>query len=404
MPYANIPNYWGTGWISVGGYSLMQLTVAFEGSFLYIAFGALIGLRQAVSLLLGALVNYVILAPIMLNNHVIARASYPAIVSWSLWIGVPMLITSSLVVLCLQWRTTLRAFSSIVASLRGRSPGADDPMEQIEVPGSWFAIGFLACSVLTIWLGAALFHIAWWMGVIAVLSCFFLVIVAARATGETGQTPQGSISKITQFTFGAIDPTRTATNLMTANITAGATVHASDLLGDLKSGYLLGANPRQQFLAQVIGVLAGGLVVVPVFYLLIPDASLLGTARWPAPGAIVWKGVAELVTHGFGALDPTARLGFAIGAIVGIVLPLLEVALPKHRQYIPSATGIGVAFTIPAFACISMFIGALAALWFGRIRPKLAEEFTVPIASGLIVGESLMGVLIALLIIKGWLS
>lgn len=404
MPYTNIPSYWGTSWVSVGGYSLMDLTVAFEGSFLYVAFGALIGLRQAASLLLGALVNYVILAPIMLNQHVIARASYPSIVSWSLWIGVPMLVTSSLVVLGLQWRTTLRAFSSIVATIGGRSADADDPMARIEVPGSWFTIGFLACGALTIWLGAMLFHIAWWMGVIAVLSCFLLVIVAARATGETGQTPAGPLSKITQFTFGAIDPTRTATNLMTANITAGATAHASDLLGDLKSGYLLGANPRQQFLAQVLGVLAGGLVVVPVFFVLIPDASFLGTARWPAPGAIVWKGVAELVTHGFGALDPTARVGFAIGAAVGIVLPLLEAAFPNYRRYIPSATGIGVAFTIPAFACMSMCIGAIAADWFRKTRPKLAEEFTVPVASGLIVGESLMGVLIALLIIKGWLS
>jgi OPT family oligopeptide transporter len=272
------------------------------------------------------------------------------------------------------------------------------------VPGSWFLAGFAASAVLTIALGQIFFHIAWWMGVIAVMSCFVLVLVTARAVGETNQTPQGALSKITQFTFGALDPTSTATNLMTANITAGATAHAGDLLGDLKSGHLLGADARQQLIAQLLGVVAGGLVVVPIFFLLIPNAAALGTARWPAPSAIVWRGVAEVVLHGFSALDPTARAGFAIGAVVGIVLTLLHAKLPKLRAFIPSATGVGLAFTIPAFACMSIFFGALLTLWARKLRPRLAEEFTVPIASGLIAGESLMGVLIALLTVKGWLN
>jgi uncharacterized oligopeptide transporter (OPT) family protein len=90
--------------------------------------------------------------------------------------------------------------------------------------------------------------------------------------------------------------------------------------------------------------------------------------------------------------------------VIGIVLPVLEIRLPKYQSFIPSATGLGLAFTIPGFNCISFFIGALAALWFAKIRPALAEEYTVPVASGLIAGESLTGVLIALLVVKGWLS
>ena len=133
----------------------------------------------------------------------------------------------------------------------------------------------------------------WWMGAVAVAATFVLVIVAARVTGETDVTPVGPLSKITQLTFGAIQPGSITTNLMTANISAGATSHAGDLLTDLKSGYLLGANPRQQTIAQFFGVLAGSVVVVPAFFMLIPDPSLLGTERWPAPAALVWRGVAE---------------------------------------------------------------------------------------------------------------
>src|SRR6185295_7595086 len=149
---------------------------------------------------------------------------------------------------------------------------------------------------------------------------FLLVVVAGRATGETDITPVGPLSKITQLTFGAIRPGNITTNLMTANISAGATAHAGDLLTDLKSGYILGANPRQQFLAQFFGVLAGGLVVVPAFFTLIPNVNLLGTEQWPAPAALVWRGVAELLAKGVGALHPTARIGLVIGAALGIVI------------------------------------------------------------------------------------
>lgn len=73
------------------------------------------------------------------------------------------------------------------------------------------------------------------------------------------------------------------TNLMTANVTACAASSSADLLTDLKSGYILGANPRQQFLAQFVGIFAGTAIVVPAFYILVPDAASLGTDRWPAP-------------------------------------------------------------------------------------------------------------------------
>jgi OPT family oligopeptide transporter len=237
-----------------------------------------------------------------------------------------------------------------------------------------------------------------------VLLTFFLVVVAARATGETDITPTGPLSKITQLTFGAIHPGNITTNLMTANITAGATSHAGDLLTDLKSGYLLGAKPRQQFIAQFFGVLAGGLVVVPVFFLLVPDASVLGTEKWSAPAAQVWRGVAELLSRGLGSLHPTARIGLLIGSAVGILLPLLELWFPKQKKWIPAPTGLGIAFTINGYNAVMMFIGALAALLLAKAKPAVHEEYTVPVSSGIIAGESLMGVLIALLTVAGVLS
>jgi len=407
IKYPNIPTTWGTSWIKIGRHRISDLTMSFEGSLLFVAAGAIMGFRQAWSMMLGAVVNYLILAPIMMDAGVIAESGGSAlrrISSWSLWIGVPMMVTSGLLLFFMQWRTVLRAFGTLAAFMKKREGGVDDPMERIEVPGSWFAGGMIVMGAAAIYLGHAMFNITWWMGLIAVFFTFFLVVVAGRATGETDITPTGPISKITQLTFGAIKPGDVTTNLMTANITAGAVTHAGDLLTDLKSGYLLGAKPRQQFLAQFFGVLAGGLVVVPVFFILVPNASVLGTEQWPAPAAQVWRGVAELLSKGVGSLHPTARIGLLVGSLVGILLVLLEKWFPKQKKWIPAPTGLGIAFTINGYNSIMMFLGALAVLWLSKKKPAIHEEYTVPVASGIIAGESLMGVIIALLMIKGILG
>ncbi len=400
--YPRIETVWGTSWIKLGTYKdqllgLNQVTMSLEGSLLFIAAGAIMSFRTAWSLLLGAIVNYVWLAPIFLRNGDIPAASFRNISRWSLWIGVPMMVTSGLLLFFMNWKSVVRAFSTIGALFNKSGSGEPDPMDRIEVPGSWFVGGYVVLGITAIVMGQQFFGIHWWMGLIAVLATFLLVVVAARATGETDITPVGPLSKITQLTFGVIAPGNVPTNLMTANITAGSVSSAGDLLTDLKSGYLLGANPRQQFFAQFFGVLAGALVVIPVFFILIPDPALLGGEKWPAPAALVWRGVAELLAKGPAALPVSARYGLAIGATLGILLTVLELAFPKRKQWIPSPVGLGLAFTINGFNSISMFLGALLALGFAHWKPKAAEAYTIPVASGIVAGESIMGVVVAVL-------
>src|SRR5262249_21217352 len=342
LPWLKLPRLetvWGTAWIKLGMYKdkplgLNQVTMSLEGSLLFIAAGAIMRFRQAWSLMLGAFINYGLLAPHFLRAGVIEAPSFRKISSWSLWIGVPMMVTSGLLLFFLNWKAVVRAFGTL-ASFLGQKRDADDPLERIEVPGSWFVSGYVALGLIAIWTGHLLFHIQYWMGLIAVLMTFFLVVVSARATGETDITPIGPLSKITQLTFGALAPGNIPTNLMTANISAGATSAAGELLQDLKSGYLLGARPRQQFIAQLFGVFAGALIVVPIFFILIPNTDLLGGEKWPAPAALVWRGVAELLAKGVDALPPSARVGLLIGASLGIVITLLELRFPKQKKFIP---------------------------------------------------------------------
>src|SRR5690606_34397589 len=103
-------------------------------------------------------------------------------------------------------------------------------------------------------------------------------------------------------------------------------------------------------------------------------------------------GVARMLGEGLAALPPGAVMGMVVGGIIGIVLCLLEEFFPKHRKWVPSPVGLGIAGVIPAFNSISMFLGSLGAWWLMKKREKTATTYTIPVSSGLIAGESLMGV------------
>jgi len=400
MPF-NLPEKIKIPFITLQGRPLADYTLSFEGSLILLGAGAIMGFRAAWSMLLGAFINYGVLAPWLYSQGIInPKLGYKHIVAWSVWFGSAMILTSGLLAFSFQWRTVVRAVKS-VSSAFGGTTSAEDAKE---VPMLWFFIGLIALTPVVVFLEWFLFGIKVWMGLLSIILGFFIAIVACRATGETDTTPTGALGKITQITFGALDPGNMTTNLMTANVTGGVGLHAADLLTDLKSGYLLNADPRQQFWAQFFGVMAGSLFVVPAYRLLIPTADLLGTDKWPAPGAQTWKSVAELLAKGFHTLHPTAQIALATGAVLGVVLVLLEKAFPKAKPYIPSPTGLGLAFTTPANNTIAMFMGSLIATLLERRNPDLAEKTVVPVSSGFIAGESLVGVLIAVLVVLGLLQ
>jgi putative OPT family oligopeptide transporter len=380
------PNEWGRALLD-------KTSLGFEGSMIMVAAGAIMGIRVGASLLAGAVIYFGLIGSVLVDRG-ITGAGYDkmGINAWSVWPATAMMVTYALVAFVLRWRTVVRAFQGMATMFGGSR--RDDPLEQIEVPGSWFVVGTLVSGAACVILGQLLFDIHWLMGVVAVLLTFVLSIVAARATGETDVTPISAMGKITQLLYGTVAPTNITTNLMTASITAGASAHSADLLTDLKSGYLLGGNPRKQTISQLFGVLAGTLVCVPV-YSLIADPEKLGSQDLPAPSAKVWAGVAEMLAHGLEHLPEGALAAMLVGGLLGIVLALAEEFTPeRHRKWIPSAIGLGVAGVIPAFNSISMFVGALTAWLLAKWRPKIDEAYTIPVSSGLIAGESLMGVVI----------
>lgn len=397
MPF-NIPDIWTPEGLSIGGQPLSRLTIGAELSLIMIGAGAIIGLRVAVSLLIGSLVCYGILGPWVLGQS-------PAWVdpnryrqAWALWPGVGLLVSSGLTMFFLRWRTIVRAFANLGRLFGGRRDAAEDPLRDIEAPQKWFVWGTGISGLVCVVLGWWFFKISIAMGVLAVLLTFFLSLIASRATGETDITPTGAMGKITQLVYGLLAPGSMKINLMTASLTGGAAIHSADLLTDLKSGYVLGANPRKQLIAQLWGVVAGTVFVVPAYLLLIKPSEI-GSDKWPAPAAQIWAGVARVLAQGLDALPHGAQGGLLIGGVVGIVLALIEDFVPKSlKKYTLSSTAVGIAFVIPAWNSISMFLGALLAWIFLRVNRPQAERYSLAVASGFIAGESLIAVVVAALV------
>jgi uncharacterized oligopeptide transporter (OPT) family protein len=404
MPF-NLPAHFGLPF-SYAGHAAGTWTLAFEGSLILMGGGALMSFKTGWSLLLGGVLTYGVMAPAMVARGVITSVSYKGIMQYSLWPGAAILVSSGILSFAFQWRSVARSLSGLAQVLSARKADkGDDPVAEVECPAWWFPAGFIVLSPIVIALMAILFGIPWWAGMLAIPLSLMMGVVAARVTGETDVTPTKALGPVTQFIYGALLPANVTANVMSANVTGGVGLHAADLLLDLKSGYLLGASPRQQLYAQLFGVVAGAAVVVPAFNLLVPNAEVLGSEAFPAPSVLVWAGVSKALSHGVSGLHPAARTATAVGVLVGIGLVLIDRWAPKRlKPYVPSPSGLGIAMVMPGFNALSMFLGSLIAEVLRRRNPALAERTVVPVSSGFIAGESLMGIVIAMLVAFGMLG
>ena len=430
----------------VGKRSADELGMALPVDPIMVAGGALVGLRTSVSMAVGAVLVYGVLQPWLdaqgvfvemklldidaqvralttqmqglsgaalsaaqdkvtalqaARQHVVDDGVVPVsmIRKWALWSGSAMMVTAGLTAFAFQWRSIVRALSSVTALFAKKDAKEVDPLEAIEVPNSWFAVGTLVAGAGCVAVMQLEWGIAWYWGILSIGFAFVLSLVACRATGETDITPIGAMGKVTQLFYGVTLPQNATANLMTAGVTAGAAGAAADLLTDLKSGYLLGANPRKQTIAQMLGIIAGTLIVVPVWYVLVPNAQAIGaeSKNFPAPSAEVWASVSKLLANGLDSLHPTIQTGMLVGAVLGIAFTLVEQLAPAHvRKWVPSATGIGLACVIGFSDSMAFLIGALLATWYAKRDPAKAEIYVVPVSSGIIAGESIMGIVIAL--------
>lgn len=308
-------------------------------------------------------------------------------VRWLLWPGVSMMVAGSLTSFAFSWK-------SILAAFKGSASGEKKQVDERDVPKGAYLIALAFAAVLAIGVQWYLFDIKVWLATVAVALSFLMAIVAGRVSGETGVTPVGAMGKVTQLTFGVLDPSNVSSNLMAANVTGGSASQCGDLLHDMKTGAMVGAWPKHQAVSQAIGVVAGAFVGSACYIILIPDpANMLMTEEWAAPAVAVWKSVAELFAMGLTAMPPGTMPAMIIAGILGIMGAIAERLLPRHIvRWTPSMVSVGLAFTIQLWVGIAFAIGATIALLLERVVPSWTARFLIVVAAGIIAGETLAGV------------
>jgi uncharacterized oligopeptide transporter (OPT) family protein len=372
--------------------------------------GGLMGIVVATSCLLGGFINFVILAPIMIQaGDIVARVGPTGAVvpisraeivnQWSLWWGVTMMVVGSLV--------SLLGRPEIFKGLFKRSAKGDgtDVLKHIEFPLWISAVGIPVFSVLGAWITHEFFGVPWLLAFISLPLIFVLSVICTNSMALTSWTPTGALSKITQFSMGAIDRTNPASNLIPAGMTAEIASNAANLLSDIKPGYMLGGKPRQQAIGHVIGIFAGAICCVPLFFLLFlqPDANgvrsvtTMVSDNFAFPAALQWKGVAELIAKGVSALPYSAVVSMIVAAVSAAAI---EVARIVTRGRFPlSAVSIGLGVVLPPESTFAMWVGAMVFWVMKRRNPTpgtKGHEFWVegmePMCAGLISGSALMGI------------
>src|SRR4029079_16616665 len=193
---------------------------------------------------------------------------------------------------------------------------------------------------------------------------------------------------------------------ITAIVFACATI-SNDNLQDLKTGQLVGASPMRQQIALIVGVVAGASVIPFVLNLLAkaygfagaPNVGVVAANPLPAPQATLISALAKGVIGG--------RLEWkmiGIGAAVGVGLILLDTALGAANKIRIPPLAVGIGIYLPMSATFAVVVGAVISYWYNKVaersaNPERTERLGTLVASGLIVGESLWGVINAGLIV-----
>lgn len=392
-------------WVpGIAGTSLKELTIRPELDIAMFGAGGLMGIRTGTSLLIGAIVNYAILAPIMIRRGDIlpmtdeagVHLGFREITRWALWCGVAMMTTASLYAFFARPRMLVRAFRGLLSARKERKK---DPVKHIELPLWVSAVGVPIVGAYLVWIAHWFFGVQYWMGAIAVPMVFVLTLIGVNATALTSITPTGPLGKITQLVYGGIAPGNITTNIATAGISAEVAASASNLIQNIKPGYMLGGKPRLQAIGHVIGACSGAVFSVVVFYPLFlrNNPSGLISEEYPYPAATVWKSIAELLTKGLHELPTTALYAAIIGAALGIAFEVIR-AITKGKFPL-SAVGLGLAFVIPFQICFAMFMGSFVFWVIAKLYPQPDQrpnevfvQNQEAICAGIIAGAALIGV------------
>jgi uncharacterized oligopeptide transporter (OPT) family protein len=361
------------------------MNVGISWSLLNIGSGMLVGMRINTSMVIGTMM-WVVAPPLLLSHGMVPHMVRREMLLWIMWPGVGILVAGGLTALVMRWKSLVATFKS----LSGASIGSGD------FPMKWVIWGSIVSAIALIIVQKVSLGIAPWLTTVAILLSLPLMLVGIRVLGETNWGPISALSNMMQGIFGVLAPGQILPNVASTGVTGSVASQSEGLMQDYKTGYMIGSTPRYLTYAQLIAVPVGALAVSYVYPMLRDTYGIGGDNGLQSPISQRFAGFATILSHGLSALPPGAVQALLVGALIGIVLTVLEST--RYRTWVPSPTGIGIGCLIPGSYIISMWIGgAIAELWRLANRANY-ERHVTPLASGFIVGEAIVAVLIPILV------
>ncbi len=369
--------------------------------------GYICGPRISSYMLGGATLGWFVIMPLMVlfggdNTMYPQDIPFNEMDTWTLWgsylryIGAGAVAAGGILSLIKSLPLIINTFKQALGGI-GHKLGMERTSQDLSM--KIVIIGCLAI-VLALWLVPAV-PIGLLAAVIIIVFGFFFATVSARMVGLVGSSnnPVSGMAIATLLIATILLKVTGHTGIagMTTAICIGTIIcivaaMAGDTSQDLKTGYIVGATPRKQQIGELIGSVFSGLAIGGVLYLL-NAAWGFGSSQLPAPQATLMKMVIE------GVMGSNLPWGLVFtGVFIAIAVEIL--GLPV----LPFAIGL----YLPIHLSTPIMVGGLIRLWINKRKYKDEEEKTVVtsngilFSSGLIAGEGIVGILLAVFAVFGW--
>ncbi|EFQ80887.1 OPT family oligopeptide transporter [Corynebacterium pseudogenitalium] len=391
-----------------------------------IGVGHLVGLPVGIAMLVGVVISYFILLPIFTTGDITGTTALADVVDTTFsddirFIGVGTMAIAAIWTLLKIAAPIAVGIRQSLASSRARKSGSAVDVTERDIPFPYVAttiVAFMVPIALLLWDFVRGTDIHDHMAVLITVSVLFTLLVGLIIASVCGymagligasNSPISSIGIIAVLAASLLiaavtrgttaDPlSLVAYTLFTAAIVFGIATISNDNLQDLKTGQLVGATPWKQQVALIIGVVFGSLVIPPILQVMLNGFGFQGMEgagedALAAPQAALMSSVASGIFDS--SLDwNLIFIGMAIGAVLIIVDELLRKFTDKYSLS-PLAAGMGM--YLPAALTIVIPIGAILGTFYDKwaakqSHPEFAKRMGTLLATGLIVGESLFGV------------
>ena len=420
-----------TGFFRIGATASSGYNVAW--SLALLGAGHLVGLSVGMAMLMGLVISWAIAVPILTSMQPAAAGVALAAHTSTIWRTLVRFIGAGAIAIAAIYtlaRLSKPVVGGLVSTLRAsRAVDTGDATDRDLSPG-WIVALTAGCLAIAAWLAFTFARSTILSGdavKLTVIAVPFVLLVGFLIAGICGYmagligasnspiSGVGILSIVICASVLTLAVTPTANNrtplvafalFITAIVFACATI-SNDNLQDLKTGQLVGASPMRQQIALIVGVGAGAAVIPSILNLLAkaygfagaPNVGVVAPNPLPAPQATLISALAQGVIGG-----SLAWKMLGIGALVGVGLVLLDAALGAMGKLRIPPLAVGIGIYLPMSATFAVVVGAVLSHWYDRrVRsspnPERAERLGTLVASGLIVGESLWGVINAGLIV-----